>query len=134
MRNLAIAWVNAYTGEITLSAQGMEYEPQNISGYWKTDSADYIYAIGYAATYAEGNFVYNFWNTTWNGWDYVLTRKAWMWAPAIDQATIQPVRMTNRDDGVGTGENHPRLQNTDGSKASSVAGTKIMGNGDGTYR
>jgi hypothetical protein len=135
---LPVYWIDSLTGEVVHTDKGMEDFPAATENDpWASDTSYKVQCMGCQYTSVEGEkrwteYIYN---SEWGYWSWeVLTdpRQWWYGAP-VDSASIPPpVRMNQRDDGNGVGENHPRLQHYGGAQSSSVSGNRIMG--DNAYR
>jgi hypothetical protein len=130
-----VYWINALTGETAKQSEGMKYSPPDSQSLFWSDSGDRVYAIGFKFTCVDGRKHYNVrtwvldqWYPEGGFWNYTneYEPKNWWYGPRKSDI-LQPVRMNQRTDGIGNGENHPRMSPW-GSTANSVAGTRIMGN------
>lgn len=115
-------WINTETMEHVFSDHA--WDTTGNVPVWIT--CNHVLTVGYRATYT--------WNTATGYVGHDASIVYALPAPASDEDP-QPLRMAQRNDGYGTSERHPRMNNSTGSASSNPDNsTRVFGGGESSYR
>jgi hypothetical protein len=121
---MRLLWINTHTGEHVFAEHPME---RDSNGVPYSMVPNVTLSVGFRSTYA--------WENLPGSVGGHAAEVVYALPAPLDDEEPQPLRMGLRNDGYGTSEKHPRMNNSVGSASSNPDNSsRVFGGGESAYR